>query len=71
MADDKKSRNGGKLVFHNYGDQYFLSEILCDSVTMNIRRRSGSWPDAARHGAIQRAGRCRRELSSKGAAAAI
>jgi hypothetical protein len=35
-ADGKKSPNGGKLVFHNYGGQYFLSEILCDQADMNL-----------------------------------
>ena len=34
--DNKTSSNGGKLVFHKYGDQYFLSEILCDSANMNL-----------------------------------
>lgn len=34
-ADDKPS-NTGKLVFHKYGDQYFLSEVLCSSVDMNL-----------------------------------
>jgi hypothetical protein len=40
MADGKTSRNGGKLVFHNYGGQYFLSEILCDEEDMNL----ALWP---------------------------
>jgi hypothetical protein len=31
-----KSRSGGKLTFHRYGDQYFLSEILCDWASMNV-----------------------------------
>lgn len=35
-ADGKKAPNGGKLVFHNYGGQYFLSEILCDAADMNL-----------------------------------
>ena len=33
--DDKQSRTG-KLVFTRYGDQYFLSEILCASADMNM-----------------------------------
>jgi hypothetical protein len=37
FQDGKKSGNGGKLVFHKYGDQYFLSEILCDSADMNLQ----------------------------------
>ena len=31
-----RSPNGGKLMFHKYGDQYFLSEILCDWAGMNV-----------------------------------
>jgi hypothetical protein len=34
--DGNKSTNGGKLTFHKYGDQYFLSEILCDGANMNV-----------------------------------
>jgi hypothetical protein len=34
--DGNRSPNGGKLVFHKYGDQYFLSEILSDWATMNV-----------------------------------
>jgi hypothetical protein len=34
--DEAKSPNGGKLIFHKYGDHYFLSEILADSASMNV-----------------------------------
>jgi hypothetical protein len=34
--DSNKSPNGGKLLFHKYGGQYFLSEILCDQAGMNV-----------------------------------
>jgi hypothetical protein len=34
--DGTRSKDGGKLIFHKYGDQYFLSEILCDSADMNV-----------------------------------
>ena len=34
--DGNKSPNGGKLLFHKYGSQYFLSEILCDQAEMNV-----------------------------------
>jgi hypothetical protein len=34
--DGASSRDGGKLIFHKYGDQYFLSEVLCDSADMNV-----------------------------------
>ena len=35
--DGARSPNGGKLMFHKYGDQYFLSEILCDDADMNLK----------------------------------
>jgi hypothetical protein len=35
--DGNTAAGGGKLVFHKYGSQYFLSEILCDSADMNVR----------------------------------
>ena len=34
--DGNTSPNGGKLLFHKYGGQYFLSEILCDQADMNV-----------------------------------
>ena len=34
--DENTSSDGGKLIFHKYGDHYFLSEILCDSASMNV-----------------------------------
>ena len=35
VPDGKESKYG-KLVFNRYGDQYFLSEILCQSAAMNL-----------------------------------
>ncbi len=35
-GDSNKSPDGGKLKFHRYGSQYFLSEILCDQADMNL-----------------------------------
>ena len=35
-GDSNKSPNGGKLKFHRYGSQYFLTEILCDRANMNL-----------------------------------
>ena len=32
----KSSPGWGKVTFHRYGDQYFLSEILCDSAGMSL-----------------------------------
>jgi hypothetical protein len=34
--DGTRSPNGGKLMFHKIGDQYFLTEILCDWADMNV-----------------------------------
>jgi hypothetical protein len=34
--DSTRSKNGGKLIFRKYGSQYFLSEVLCDSASMNV-----------------------------------
>jgi hypothetical protein len=34
--DSHESRNGSKLVFDKYGDQYFLSEILCQPSAINV-----------------------------------
>jgi hypothetical protein len=36
-GDSNQSPNGGKLMFHRYGSQYFLSEILCDRANMNLQ----------------------------------
>ena len=36
-GDSNRSPNGGKLMFHRYGSQYFLSEILCDWANMNLQ----------------------------------
>lgn len=34
-ADARQSKHG-ELVFHKYGDQYFLTEILCSSCNVNM-----------------------------------
>jgi hypothetical protein len=36
-GDSNRSPNGGKLKFHRYGSQYFLTEILCDRANMNLQ----------------------------------
>ncbi len=36
-GDGNRSPDGGKLKFHRYGSQYFLSEILCDQADMNLQ----------------------------------
>ena len=35
--DGNKAAGGGKLIFHRYGSQYFLTEILCGWADMNVR----------------------------------
>jgi hypothetical protein len=35
LADDKESY-GGELIFAKYGNQYFLHEVLCADVAMNV-----------------------------------
>jgi hypothetical protein len=35
--ESNNSPSGGRLVFHRYGGQYFLSEILCNAADMNVR----------------------------------
>jgi hypothetical protein len=36
LPDNRKSENGGELVFARYGNQYFLHEVLCDFASMNV-----------------------------------
>jgi hypothetical protein len=36
FANDKESYGGGKLIFAKYGNQYFLHEVLCSEVSMNV-----------------------------------
>ncbi len=58
--DSKKSQGNGKLVFKRYGGQYFLSEILCEPASLNVRLISSKSEKRARmqearldHGASQ------------------
>ena len=37
--DGAKAQNPGKLMFHKYGNQYFLSEILCNWADMDVSVR--------------------------------
>jgi hypothetical protein len=37
--DGAKAQNPGKLMFHKYGNQYFLSEILCSWAGMDVSVR--------------------------------
>jgi hypothetical protein len=36
-GNSNRSPDGGKLKFHRYGSQYFLSEILCEQANMNLQ----------------------------------
>jgi hypothetical protein len=36
VADDKESYGVGKLIFARYGNQYFLHEVLCSALSMNV-----------------------------------
>jgi hypothetical protein len=36
LTDPRDSEKVGKLVFHRYGNQYFLSEIRCGLASMNV-----------------------------------
>jgi hypothetical protein len=33
--DSNETANGGKLVFDRFGDQYFLSEVICPAAAMS------------------------------------
>ena len=50
LQDSSSSRPANKLVFHRYGNQYFLSEIRCDSASMNVHlstSKAEKWAQAA------------------------
>jgi hypothetical protein len=47
-----RSPDGGKLKFHRYGSQYFLSEILCEQANMNLQVPTS---DTERRTALQEA----------------
>jgi hypothetical protein len=36
FADDKQFYGLGKLIFAKYGNQFFLHEVLCSNVSMNV-----------------------------------
>jgi hypothetical protein len=36
FADDRQSYGVGKLIFAKYGNQYFLREVLCSGLSMNM-----------------------------------
>jgi len=36
FAADKVANGVGKLVFHRYGNQYFLAEVLCPAAALTV-----------------------------------
>jgi hypothetical protein len=36
ISDSREPKHGGELVFNKYGDQYFLSEVLCPAGGMSV-----------------------------------
>jgi hypothetical protein len=34
---DNKATKGSELVFHRYGNQYFLAEVLCPAAAMTVQ----------------------------------
>lgn len=46
--DSRQSRNGSKLVFDKYGDQYFLSEVLCQPSAINVNLQTSKAEKQAR-----------------------
>jgi hypothetical protein len=47
--DSGSSPDGGKLVFHRYGDQYFLSKILCDNADLHVAIPASKREKATEH----------------------
>jgi hypothetical protein len=39
----------GKLIFNKYGDQYFLSEVLCSSAALNVDIPTSRMEKSAQH----------------------
>lgn len=57
LMDSGNAGKGNVLVFHKYGDQYFLSEIRCkDSSSMNLRLPVWKSEKRARAAQTQEAG---------------
>jgi hypothetical protein len=56
QADPNVSGTSNKLVFHRYGDQYFLSEIRCDSASMNVHLLTSKAEKRAKAAQTQEAG---------------
>lgn len=47
--DDQTKWVDGKLIFNKYGDQYFLSEVLCSSAALNVDLPTSRMEKNAQH----------------------
>ena len=56
MPDSNTSSGANKLVFHHYGNQYFLSEIRCESASMNVQLATSKAEKRAQAAQTQEAG---------------
>jgi hypothetical protein len=56
LPDANASGTSNKLVFHRYGNQYFLSEIRCDSASMNVYLSTSKAEKRAKAAQTQEAG---------------
>ena len=44
-----ETNHQGKLVFHRYGDEYFLSEVVCSAADMNVHLPATKYEKRARY----------------------
>jgi hypothetical protein len=56
MPDSNTSGAANKLVFHRYGNQYFLSEVRCESASMNLALSTSKAEKRAKAAQTQEAG---------------
>jgi hypothetical protein len=56
MPDSNTSSATNKLVFHRYGNQYFLSEVRCESASMNVQLSTSKAEKRAQAAQTQEAG---------------
>jgi hypothetical protein len=56
MPDPNISSGANKLVFHRYGNQYFLSEVRCESASMNVQLSTSKAEKRAQAARAQEAG---------------
>ena len=56
LPDANAPGTGNKLVFHRYGDQYFLSEVRCESASLNVELSTSKAEKRAKAAQTQEAG---------------